>query len=182
MISSNVNSYVDYFRQLAVRHNLLRHNPDSETGDASASTMHFAKWNLNELIGSLRTKCSFPALLLELYETQANASIVYDIKLQAKGAITILQHVKEGDVRAEEPAYALTEKIMYDLLKQIWQDHYGENNSRCSSPFFKFDFNTLDITSTGKILQNEYGWRVEFSFQFQNAFDITVAPEAGIFL
>lgn len=181
MSATNINLYVDYFRQLAVRHTALQHNPASETGDAPAGQMHFAKWNLNELVGSLRTKCSFPALLLELYETQTNSSIVYDIKQHAKGAITVLQHVKEGDIFGEEAAYALTETILYDILKQIWQDHYGPDSDRCQTPFYKFEFNSLDISSTGKILQNEMGWRVEFSFQFQNEINISQAPVAGAF-
>lgn len=181
MNENNITGYVDYFRQHAVHHKDLLHNPASETGDAAASSMHFAKWNLNELAGSLRTKCSFPVLLLELYETKTDAQSVYDIKQPAMGAITILQHVKEGDIRGEEDAYALTETILYDILKQIWQDHKPGNDG-CQTPFSKFDFNNLQIASTGKILQNEMGWRVEFSFKFQNDIDITQPPAAGTFI
>ncbi|MES2457202.1 MAG: hypothetical protein V4594_16730 [Bacteroidota bacterium] len=179
---NNLVEYVDYFRQLAVRHSDLRHNEAAETGDAPASEMHFAKWNLNEITGSLRTKLSFPAVLLELYENQTAGSTIYNIKQRPKGALTILQHVKEGSIRDEEAAYTLTEKILYDFLKQIWQDHYAPSADRCETPFYQFDYNGLHITPTPKLFQNEMGWRVEFPFVFQNTIDIKRPPEAGTFI
>lgn len=179
--TNNLREYVDYFRQLAVKHKNLRHNPDSEKKDAPIGEKHFTKWNINELVGSLRTKLSYPALLLEVYEIHTDATIVHDIKMRPKGAFVIVQHVKEGDIIAEEAAYALTEKILNDFLKQIWQDHYGPDVIRCKTPFFKFDFDGLDIMTTGKILNNVYGWRVEFSFEFQHKIKFNVAPLPGTF-
>ncbi len=179
---NNLNNYVDYFRQLAVRHSALRHNEAAETGDAPASEMHFTKWNLNELTGALRTKLSFPAVLLELYETQTAGATIYDVKQRPKGALTVLQKVKEGSIRDEEAAYTLTEKILYDLLKQIWQDHYASSVDRCETPFYQFDYNALHIIPTPKLFQNEMGWRVEFPFEFQHTINIKTPPETGVFL
>lgn len=182
MNDTNSEIYVQYFRWIATQHTALLHNPLSETGDAPASSMHFAKWNLNELTGSLRTKCSFPVLLLEMFEIKTDAESVYDIRQGAQGAITILDHVPEGDIPGEEIAYAKCEKILFDILRFIWQQHYGPDADRCETPFRKFDFNSLDIASTGKILQNEMGWRVEFNFTFQQTANLSTPPTENAFL
>ena len=181
MSVSNLLDYEDYFRQKAVRHKLLLHNPKSENGDAKAGEKHFTKWNLNELVSGLRTEVGYPALLLELYEVRTDSQIVYDIKERPFGAFSIIQTVPEGDVYAESAAYALCEQIMTDILQSIWNDHYGVGIERCKTPFYKFDFDGLDIASTGKILANEMGWRCEFKFEFQHKQKYNQPPAAGTF-
>lgn len=180
---SNVNNYINYFRQLAVTHKDILHDPSSETGDSGIGEKRFAKWSAEEIVSGLRTKIGNRALMIEIYETDLQASNVYDIKQLPRGAFTFFKATKEKDVNDQYDALEWTEKIMYDLMKQIWQDHYGQDKDRCSTPFKKFVFDKSSIVAVGPLFKNNYcGWRIEFEFEFQQLFNITVAPEEGTFI
>ena len=181
-MKSNVETYIDYFRQMAVKHKDLQHDPASETGDSVPGAKRFARWNADEIISGLRSKVAFPALLIELYENDLQSSSVYDIKQRPRGAFTILEHVRPDDFTDEERAFAVTEEMVYDVLKQIWQHHYNSEADRCQTPFKQFHFDKLTITPVGPLFDNEFGYRVEFDFELQQTFKINEAPEEGTFL
>ena len=94
----------------------------------------------------------------------------------------VVDHPTDDSVGAEQAAYANAEGIMYDILKQIWKDHYGEGTDRCHTPFKEFLFNKLQITPVGKIFDKEFGYRVEFNFEFSNTIDLASPPDAGSFI
>jgi hypothetical protein len=180
---SNLIRYIDYFRQLAVTHKDILHKPSTETADSAIGEKRFAKWSAEEVVSGLRTKIGPVALMIEIYETDLYASNVYDIKQLPKGAFTFFKATKEKDVNDQYDAFEWTEKIVYDLLKQIWQDHYGTDKNKCSTPFKKFVFDKDMITAVGPLFKNNYcGWRVEFEFEFQQEFNITIAPADGTFI
>ncbi len=180
----NVSSYINYFRQLAIRHKDIRHNVESETGNGDIGTKHFARWSAEEVVTGLRSSISFTpsALLLELYEVITKSESPYDIKGDYKGAFTVLAHAAPENVSAEIEAFELTESICYDLLAEIWQDHYGPNTQRDSTPFKYFDFANLSILPTSKLFDNEFGYRVEFGFEFRQTRNITTPPAEGTFI
>lgn len=178
---NNVTGYIDYFRQLAVKHKDLKHDPLTEQGKGKAGDKRFCTFGNNEVIQGLRTALSFPALMIELYDNNLSAETVYDIRQSPKGSFMIVDHAKENDPQDEERAYAVAEGIVYDFLKKIWQDHYGPGKDRCETPFKQFRWNGT-ITPTGKLFTNEYGYYVQFDFDFQNTIDIKVAPADGTFL
>ena len=178
---NNVSAYINYFRQLAVKHSLLQHDPQTETGKGDVKRKRFAIFGNNEVIDGLRNKVGFPALIAELYDNTSSAETHYDIRQKPKGAFMVIDHAKLNDFADEERAYAVSESIMYDILKKIWQDHYGPTAEQCSRPFKSFQWN-LEITPTGKLFDNEYGWYVQFNFDFQNTIDITQPPANGIFI
>lgn len=181
MQPNNVTAYIDYFRQLAVSHKDLRHDPITEEGKGDSKKKRFCTFGNEEVIKGLRTQISFPALILELYDNTGSFENVYDIRQSPKGAFMVIDNAKPGDFKDEERAYATSEGIVYDILKKIWQDHYGRDKDRCETPFKQFRWN-LEITPTGKLFQNEYGYYVQFSFDFQNTINITEAPAAGTFI
>lgn len=181
MALSNLDIYVNYFRQLAVSHYLLQHNPATEAKDAAAPDKRFAKWNAEEVIGGLRTKMSFPALIIELYDTNVDASIEYDVRLKPKGAFTVLATAKAGHLPAEQEAYALAEQILYDLLQQIMKDHYEPDRNMCGTPFKEFFFDDLEIIPIGPLYENHFGYRCEFPFEFHKRYDLSAPPAAGVF-
>ncbi len=180
----NVSNYIKYFRDMATRHKDIMHDPESETGNGKVGSKHFASWSSEEVIVGLRSSVSFTpaALLLELYEVVTNSESVYDIKGEYKGAFTVLSHAQTGSVTAEIEAFQLTERICYDLLSKIWQDHYGHESVREETPFRYFDFTHLAITPTSKLFDNEFGYRVEFGFEFRQTRNITTPPPVGTFL
>lgn len=178
---NNVTGYINYFRQLAVTHNLLQHDPLTEQAKGAIKQKRFSIFGNNEVISGMRTQISFPALMIELYDNNLSSETVYDIRQSPKGSFMVLDHAKENDYYDEERAYAVAEGIVYDLLKKIWQDHYGVDKDRCTTPFKQFRWNG-SITPTGKLFTNEYGYYVQFDFDFQNTIDITTSPEPGTFL
>jgi hypothetical protein len=185
MVSTlNVSSYIDYFRQLAVHHKDIQHSVESETGDGAIGSKHFARWSAEEVVTGLRSSISFTpsALLLELYEVVTQSESPFDIKGQYKGAFTVLAHAALENIAAEIDAFELTESICYDLLAQIWQDHYGEDAQRDSTPFSYFDFSNLSIIPVSKLFDNEFGYRIEFGFEFRQTKNISTPPIEGTFI
>lgn len=177
----NVTAYVDYFRQLAVRHKDLLHDVQTEMGLGSTADKKFFIFGNNEVITGLNTDIGKTALLLELYDNSGSAENVYDIRQSPKGAFMVVDLALENNFPDQLRAYAFTETIMFDILKQVWQDHYGTDADQCQRPFKQFKWNT-EITPTGKLFTNYYGWYVQFQFDFQNTIDITQAPVDGTFI
>jgi hypothetical protein len=181
MIENNVGGYTEYFRRLAIAHKDIGHDRDSETNDSKAGKKKFARWSSDEVVTGLRSKVGFPALLIELYEVNTKSEMVYHIQEKPMAAFTILEHAKLHDYADEERAFELTEKIAADILKQIWQDHYGPTANRCETPFKDVDFNGIQMTPVGPLFDNEFGWRVEFGFTFKDSNNLSIAPEVGTF-
>ena len=173
---TNVAEYIDYFRQIAVNNVFLQHNPASEMGSAPAESKHFARWSADEVLTGLRTKMSFPALLVELYETDTEATDVNDVNGKYSGAFSILQSALMENYTSEEAAYVLAEKIMLDVLRTIWNDHYGEEADRCEAPFEYFSFDKMNITPVGPIYNNQFGYRVLFGFRMSDNKKFTMLP------
>ncbi len=174
--------YTNYFRQLAVRHNKLLHNPASETGDVGIGEKHFARFGAEEVIEGLRTKVSWPALMIEMFETKTAAESVWSVRGNHFGAFSVLASAGLENMNQQEEAYNLTEEIMYDVLAQIWQDHYGSTADECNTPFQNFDFGSLIITPVGPLFDKQFGWRCEFGFDKNGIKEITQAPSAGVFI
>lgn len=173
----NTSTYSAYFRNLAIKHTLLRHDPLSEQGSAPGKK-HFFRFSTDEIITGLRSKINFPALGLELYEktTGNNVKGTYD------GAFSVLCTADAEDYSAVEEAYDISEKILHDILAKIYQDHYGPITSRCGTPFQFFDFDNLKIMSMGPVFDSQFGWRCEFSFRMYKEYSITTPPVEGLFL
>lgn len=178
-MADNVTTYVDYFRQLAVRHRALKHDVETERGKGNPAYKRFTTFGNNEVIQGLKTQISFPALCIELYDETGNADNSYDIRQKPKGSFMVIEHAIEGDFIDELRAYAVAEEIVYDILKQIYQDH-APGTDACARPFKNFSFN-YEKTPTGKLFTNEYGWYVQFDFEFNKIVDITQPPAAGTF-
>lgn len=178
----NVFNYTNYFRELAISHSELRHDPLSETGDAPVGSKHFGRFGSEEVIKGLNSKVDFPALLIEMYEKNLESEDAYSIKANFDGAFSIFATANPENLNEVEDAFILTEKIMSDCLAKIWQDHYGPDADPCNTPFKSFNFNSVKITPVGPIFIRQFGWRCEFSFDFNNLKNITTAPAAGTFI
>src|SRR6185295_4727327 len=111
MQTANVSDYIDYFRQLAIHQVDLQHDPAGETGDAAPGSVHFARWTADEAVTELRSKTSFPALLLELYEIDTKAEIEYDVRNNYAGAFSIAVSALPENFTSEVAAFVLAEKI-----------------------------------------------------------------------
>lgn len=177
---NNLDIYVDYFRMLAVAHNQLQHNPLSETNDSNAS-MHFVRWDTLQVLAGLRTKIKFPVLVLDLYTNDLAAAVEYDIRQRPVGSFMILDKADPNKADDQQRVYANTEKIAQEILQQIWNDHYKPGKHGCKSPFKEFFFQEVTLTPRGKLFDNDFGWLVEFPFEFQKNIDIAKPPAEGTF-
>ncbi len=162
MATINITGYINYFRQLAIHHVDLQHDPASETGDAAPGSKKFTRWSAEEVLTGLRSAVSFPALMLELYETTTKSEMNLDVKNDHSGAFTVLASAQPGSQTSEIEAFTKAQEITTDLLQKIWDDHYGPGANRCSAPLNFFDFDGLQITPVGPLINNEFGYRVEF--------------------
>ena len=117
-----------------------------------------------------------------MYETKTASENAYSVRAKYFGAFSLFATAGLDNINEQEAAYEITERIMYDVLAKIWQDHYGPNADACTSPFSQFDFGSLAITPVGPVFDSQFGWRCEFEFNFNNTPQITTAPVAGIFL
>jgi len=176
-----VTEYINYFRQLAIAHKDIRHNPLSETDEAPPASKHFTRIAIEEVLKGLRSAVGFPCLCLELYQNETSAENTISIKSLPSGAFMVIDHPENDSFAAEEAVMAKTERIVYELLQQIWQDH-KPGSDICARPFKFFDFNKVLIEPVGPVFTGEYGYRVEFSFESQKPIDITKPPAEGTFL
>ena len=177
-----LNDYINYFRNIAVQHYRIGHQVAGETGDSRPGKMRFASYNAADVISkSLRTKVGFPALLTEVYDWDTKGSTVYDVKNNFIGGFMVLDHANAKDYADEQRALNTTEGIMHEILWRIWQDHYGPDKDRCQTPFQHLDMN-LSVIAVGPVFDNEFGWRVEFSFRPKLPIDFKKPIPTGIFL
>jgi hypothetical protein len=180
--ATNVESYIDYFRQLAVKHKDLVHDIASESGNGSPGSCSFSRWNATDLIKGMRTSVAPTCLLLELYEENYKAEHAFNVQGNLMGAFSVVSEAKTNDPQDEERAYAVTETIMAQLLNKIWHDHYGKGKTLCASPFKFFELAGAERVPIGPVLTNAYGWRFQFSFTLSNNYNITQDLPQGIFL
>lgn len=175
-----INDYINYFRSLAISHKDLQHNPLSETGEADAASKHFTRIQVQEVIEGLSTQIGFPCLCLELYQTDSSEEGL-SVKMQPRGAFMIIDHPASDSFAAEQEVYAKTEKILFEILQKIHEDH-KPGSDMCARPFRSFSFNKMEIIPVGPIFTGEHGYRVEFDFQLQNTIPITQPPAPGTFI
>ena len=176
-----VSEYISYFRSLAIDHTDIAHNPLSETDAAGASEKHFTRIAIEEVIGGLRSAVGFPCLALEIYETEIHSENPISLKSITQGAFMVIDHPATDSFADEQAVYEKTERIVFELLQKIWQDHYSSAAQMCDRPFSFFDFDKMTITPVGPLFTGEHGYRVTFSFELQKTVDITKPPAAGVF-
>lgn len=182
--------YVDYFRQLAIRHKDIRHNPDSEDGDAKDANgkvlkcaKKFMRISAQEVLAALPSDAGFPLMPLELYDNTTRSETQIDVTGQYRGAFMVLKTAGINNFSEQQSAFADCERIVHEILQQIWTHHYGPQTKRCETPFSYFDFNNLEILFVSGIFSgNVFGVRVEFGFQFNQTSMIAKVPDEGTFI
>lgn len=178
-----VQDYINYFRSLAIAHKDLQHNPASETGDGPVGSIHFTKTSPEQVLKALPSGIGFPVMAIELYETEMQSQAVSEIKPITHGGFMVVDTPVSASAADEDACFIKCEKIVYDILKKIYQDVCAPGVDECQAPFKDFDFDKLSITPVSRIFSGrQSGYRVVFGMELQNELDITEPPEAGTFL
>lgn len=176
-----LDTYISYFRSLAIRHKDLQHDPLSDSGQVGAASKHFTRFEYNEVVKGLRSTVGFPCLCLHLYENETDSQNNINVKFNPRGAFMVIDHPATDSFADEQAAYSKSERIAYEILQQIYQDH-KPGSDPCARPFKKFDFDKINITPVGPVFTGEYGYLVEFNFELQKQINITNPPSPGTFL
>lgn len=172
--------YFNYWRQKAVRHKDLKHNPDSETGNGPSREKRFARISYEEFLTGLHSTCSFPALLAEQFEIVVNGSVESPLE-KYSGAITVLATADAESARQIAEASDITLKILTDCVKDMYNDHYGPDAPECGGPFEHLDID-MNFMPVGPVLNGQFGWRCTFYFRMRSGLDITTPAEPGTFI
>ena len=176
-----LSDYQNYFRQLAISHKDIQHDPLSETGNAKPGTRRYAQYNTDEIIKGLSTAVSFPALLVENYEINTEGDDQVFPEYKFAGAFNVFVTGDKNKSSSVNAALDKAEKIMFEILQRIHNEMYGEEVfGTCNVPFEDFDFTSLEMISFGPVLNSEYGWRCSFNFNPVKIFDITDEPKEGV--
>ena len=184
--ANNVAGYTDYFRQLAISHKDVKHDPLSETGNATVKgTRRFGRTSASEVLSALPSDAGTIFVTVELYDTNLRSDNPFDIKGLYKGAFMIVKFADTNDFTAQEQAHADCERIGYEFLQKIWVDHYGPDAeaSRSQTPFRDIEYNEADLAFVSGLFNGTwFGWRCEFGFNFNQKQKIAVVPADGTFL
>ena len=107
---NNVGVYIGYFRQLAVSHKDIKHDPDSEINDSPIGAQHFTKFGVDEITKGLRGKIGFPCLCVQLYDNETSSSVVSDVRQRPQGSFMVIDNPADKSFAAEEACYEKQKK------------------------------------------------------------------------
>lgn len=157
-------SYRNYFRNLAIRHKEILHDPASEEEGAPATNRHFIQFNTDDVVNALSTAFGAgPCLALHDYEWNVKDNGAYAFAHEYKGSLLVIKKAIANDPVDTAAVKDLTETIMADVQAQMRVDQYNIAGSD-GSPFKDIDWNKARTIPVGPMWDNCYGWYLEFSF------------------
>jgi len=159
----NVSLYTNYFRQKAIAHPLLQHDPAAEDANAEAGKRRFTTFNMQQVANGLRSVIGDgPFLHLHIYDIRLadNGSA---IKGGYTGGFLVTMKAEKENLSAIETAYNTCEAIALDIIGDMRIEH-REDVNKCSFPFGEIYWSQATINAAGPIFTERYGWWVEFPF------------------
>lgn len=166
--------YVNYFRNIAVKHKKINHQIGAETNSYfTKDNRHFAIFEHDEVINGLRsTIADGIVLFLHLYDGKGYENQADDYRVRNTGAFIIaekapIHYQTRGNV-AYNPgfdlpevlhSYELCESIMWDIINRMIID------SRSPCHFFNYlELSDFTIEPVSNLWDGRYGWYVQFQF------------------
>jgi len=142
--------YIGYFEDIATNHRAIRH---------SRSNKHFFRIDLEELIAGLKTKISYPCLVLESYDWRMTDHVSDNILKERNCAFMILMRPKNaGDYDEVSDLFNQAEVIVDDILALMW---YHKHN-KIHDIIADIDMNTIEVLPVNGFIENAVGYRVSF--------------------
>lgn len=149
---------MEYFETIATEHIAIQHS-DSEK--------HFARINIDEVLGGLKTKLKFPALVVESPEGFFTDDTIDNVLRGYVIGFTIVDRVKPGDFDGEETVLAITEQMVMDIVSRLRKEHRDYSTAGIISRAFQL--NTVRWNKVGPLWENCFGWRCTFQVQNPNS-------------
>lgn len=145
---TDINSYVEYFRNLAREH--------KEIND-------FYMMDINEPLDALRSTIKYPALILTSLSGTFEASNLDNILDSINGGFLIVGHLDQiDDFSGEMQLVSKMKKIGTDIIARMLHDHM-----KCEPLALKaipgFNINSVGYETLGPVFDNDFG--VMYSFK-----------------
>jgi len=152
---TDINSYVEYFRTLALEH--------KEIND-------FYMMDINEPLDALRSNIKYPALILTSLSGNFEASNLDNILDSVNGGFLIIGHLdKIDDFSGEMQLISKMKQIGTDVISRMLHDHL-----KCEPLAEKaipgFDINSVGYETLGPVFDNDFG--LIYSFKLLDYLDL----------
>lgn len=156
---TDINSYVEYFRNLAKEH--------KEIND-------FYMMDINEPLDALRSTIKYPALILTSLSGNFEASNLDNILDVINGGFLIIGHLdKIDDFSGEMQVVSKMKQIGIDIISRMLYDQMKcELLAQKAIP--GFNINTVSYEMLGPVFDNDYG--IIFSFSLRDFIDLQMSP------
>lgn len=152
---TDINSYVEYFRNIAAEH--------KEIND-------FYMMDINEPLAALRSNIKYPALILTSLSGNFDASNLDNILDSVNGGFLIIGHLNQiDDFSGELLVLGRMKQIGTDVIARMLHDHMKcELLTQKSIP--GFNINSVSYEMLGPVFDNDYG--LIYSFKLIQALDL----------
>jgi hypothetical protein len=147
---SSFSEFVTYFENIARNHVAIGHR-DTEK--------HFARMEMEEVIGGVKHSMHFPLMVVETYDWQLFDADSDNVMKQRTCAIMLLNKAKDkGSFNEVVKVMSDLEVVMDDIAK-LMQYHKGEFDHEVVR---SIDLNTVDVVPVLDGLDGSYGFRMVF--------------------
>ncbi len=160
----SASNYIDYFRDIAVRHKEILHDVLSEGQDGIPGECRFSTFSMDDVSRNLRTQTADGiALHLHLYDWQVKDNEAGDVRGQHNGGFLITKKAQPNNNKDEQDVYVATELVVWDIVNKMYNE---KNAGACNCYNFSdiINFNTITVKPVGPLWDNRYGWWVEFTY------------------
>jgi len=152
---TDINSYVEYFRNLAREH--------KEIND-------FYMMDINEPLDALRSKIKYPALILTSLSGNFEASNLDNILDVVNGGFLVIGHLDQiDDFSGEMRLVSRMKQVGTDFIARMLHDFM-----KCEPLAVKaipgFNINSVSYEMLGPVFDNDFG--VMFSFKLEDCLDL----------
>jgi len=152
---TDINSYVEYFRNLASEH--------KEIND-------FYMMDINEPLDALRSKIKYPALILTSLSGNFEASNLDNILDVVNGGFLVIGHLDQiDDFSGEMRLVSRMKQVGTDFIARMLHDFM-----KCEPLAVKaipgFNINSVSYEMLGPVFDNDFG--VMFSFKLEDCLDL----------
>ena len=156
---TDINSYVEYFRTLAIEHKEIK---------------DFYMMDINEPLAALRSNIKYPALILTSLSGNFEASNLDNILDSINAGFLIIGHLDQiDDFSGELLVLARMKQIGTSIIARMLHDHM-----KCELLTVKaipgFNINSVSYEMLGPVFDNDLG--VMYSFKLQDCLDLEFDP------
>lgn len=157
-----VTEYLDFFKNLAVLHPSIQHDPAPVTLDSKPEKIRFGTFWEADIFAKTPPSgitAEGPCLTVHLLDgVLSDSSSHYDIRGKLSGGFVISERVTANDRAAEQAAYANCQEILFDFLVKLWK----EATDFCG--LGAIDMNSIQFFQVGPLWDNRFGWWCKFDY------------------